>query len=279
MKNFIILIPVILVCVAIWATIKQNKKNKERQKEYQPVLDKMFKERGFGATDIIGTDCKQILNSGWGDDAQVHNIVLSVKNGVVSFFGGGGPPIDGLRATLHTNTTDKKIVFKDTVHKPDWEKLLLKGNFDFYIDGSVDTLFPEKNNKIWFRHLFDIPIENIVEVSGKQIGKNVEVDIECTDRLIKLSSYCKNEAFKIDTINIILDAFGRIVNEGTLSQVKISSINNDIVDIIKEDAKLTVKKQYKVAGAIAGAVVAVGVGAAVSGSRNWSREQTISSIR
>ncbi|MDR0812312.1 MAG: hypothetical protein LBN23_08620 [Paludibacter sp.] len=245
---------------------------KAAPQEYQLMLNEVFKKRGLCPADIMATDCKMIT------PCDKINIVIGIKNGVVSFFGDGKSNwFTPLNRNLLLYSIDKKVLFCDYENSyKSIRKKLLKENYDFCLNRYSDArnLFPKNENK-HFKHLFDVPVEDIVEVSGKDIGENiVELHIECKDRMIKLSPYCKNQATKVDTVNTLIDAFDKII-DNTLSDVKISSINEDIHAIITEDARITSKRENKRAAAIFGAVVGVaaaaGVGAAVLSGKGSRR--------
>ena len=59
------------------------------------------------------------------------------------------------------------------------------------------------------------------------------------------------------------------MENNTLSKTKISTINDEICNAIKEDGKITTKRQLKILGAVAGTALAIGGAAAASGARNW----------
>jgi hypothetical protein len=246
--------------------------NKSAEKTYQPVLENMFKSRDIGSTAIIGTYCKLIEINSLGENVEVQNIVIGVNNGVLSFFGGGDRYekksfyVVQPHTPMSLHTAGKNVAFhcgNVYKNKPSW-KHLLKENHDFYLsvwDCYKNVLFPKDESR-HFKHLFDIPIENLVEVSGKQIGNNVGIQIESSepDRLIKLAPYCDNLAAKIDVANTLLgDFFHKIVKNGSISQTKISIIKDKILDCEQEDIEITAAKQRKAAGKLWGTVVSAGM--------------------
>ena len=239
---------ILVIVIAIRSQLKAN----ERRKEYQPIFVEIFKERGFSATDIIWTNCQYKIK----DYVGVNNIVFGVKNGVLSFFGGGTSMVN-------------------------WRKLL-KENGDFLLsDGSVaKTLFPKHDN-YKFRHLFDIPIHSIENFEGKQKGKEVELLIEYSDdSLGKLLPDCGNVNPNIEIINAIIGAFNKIMENNTLSKTRISIINDEICEAIKEDDDMTRSKQNQqnkqTSGCIGGIfllILSIVTFGAVSGVRNWSNDR------
>ena len=236
------------------------KKAEERKKEYQPLLVNIFKEKGFTATDLIWTNCKQIIRSNR-KEYVVHNIVLGAKNGMLSFFGGG------IGRAGFANE-DKKVAF-GIPHQ--WKKLLKENDDILLSNGFVaQTLFP-KNDEKKFKHLFDIPINSII-IEGEERGKKVELFIEYSGNWITLSPYCNNVTTGIQTANTIIELFGNMVND-TLSYPKIYKANRTLNDAYKEDAKITEKRNLKILGAVVGTTVAIGGLAARSGARNWSKDR------
>ena len=237
------------------------RKAKERKKKYQPIFAEVFKERGFSATDIIWTNCQYKIT----DYVSVNNIIIGVKDETLSFFGGGS-------AMVLFQTKNRKVAFSVELFLP-WKKLL-KENYDLLIsDGkTAKRLFP-KNGQSNFKHLFDISIYDIETVEGKRRGKDVELTIECSDKLIKLLPRCTNMEMKIDIANTMIGAFEKIVTSGTISEMRISQTNEDICDAVKRDGKMTAKRQLKIVGAVVGTAVVIGSVAAGSGIRNWSKDR------
>ena len=251
------------IILMIVIAIRSNKKANERRKEYQPIFDKIFKERGFSATEIIWTNCQYKIK----EYEKVNNIVFGLKNSTLSFFGGGS-------TMVKFEIKDEKVAFYNIAAVPNWRKLI-KENGDFLLsDGSVaKTLFPNNDN-YKFRHLFDIPIHNIEDFEGTQKGKEVELLIEYSeDNFVKLSPVCGNVNPKIEIINEIIGALNKIMENNTLSKAKISTINDKISEAIKEDGRITTKRQLKILGAVVGTAVAIGGAAAASGARNWSKDR------
>jgi len=244
-----------------------NQKENKKRKEYQLIISKIFEERGFSAADIIWT------NSTYKGKEMVYNIVLCVKDGTVSFFGGGS-----MKVKFGTN--DEKVWFGPVGVSGFSQKKLLKEEEDILFCRTIvgNFLFPKNNwlqhdlERKKFKHLFDISVSDIEKVEGKQRIKEIEFIIECSDDLIILSPQCANVDAKIPTVNTLIGAFEKIIN-GTLSNKKISNINCDMIMIDKEDSKITNKRQLKIAGAVLGSAVVIGGIAAASGTKNWSKDR------
>jgi len=240
--------------------IRFRRKAMERRKEYQPVFINMFKEKGLSATDILWTNCKQIIRKNT-REYTINNIVFGVKNDVLSVFGGGS-----FRTIF--GVEDEKIAFGI----PRWKKLLKETDDILLADGyAAKILFPKKEEK-QFKHLFDIPINSIGTIEGRDRGKKIELFIEYFDNLITITPYCANKITAIETINTIIDVFDKMMS-GALSKAKIHKANLTINDAYKQDSKITEKRNLKILGAVVGTAVAIGGVAAASGARNWSKDR------
>jgi len=260
-ERFSVLFAVTIISSYFLIFIHSYQKAKERKKEYQPVLVEIFKKRGFSATDITWTNC-QYKPKNYG---AVNNIVFGVRNGILSFFGGG-------TAMVKFETKDGKGAFSIS-RVLSWRKLLKENDDLFLYDGeTAKRLFPKKEES-QFRHLFDISINEIEDFEGKQIGNKVELLIDCSDNLIKLSPVCNNIDPKIDTVNVLIGALNKIMENNTLSKTKISTINDEINEIINEDGRITGKKQLRTLGKVAGGALLIAGGAAALGARTWSRDR------
>jgi hypothetical protein len=248
----------------------------KRKNKYKHVLNEMFLKRDLHATNIVATYCK--LAVGVTNNEEVNNIVFGLNNGVLSVFGGGKYSKSGFAGHLPIILvfSEQKVAFRyQPYEKLRWKKLL-KEDFEFFLTRCAWSLFP-KNERNHFRHLFDVPVDCILEVSGKQMGKDVEIQIECTDRLIQLVPYCKNEAAKVAIANTIIDDFFRtVINDGVISQIKIAKINNSIPEIATKDVKMTTNRNLKRAAVFTGAVITGAVISAValnrSVNRQWDRD-------
>ena len=248
------------IVLMIVIAIRSHQKAKERKKEYQPMFVNIFKEKGLSSTDIMWTNCKQIIRKNTREYI-VNNIVFGVKNDILSVFGGGS-------WRVNFGVEDEKIAFG----MPKWKRLLKETDDILLSDGFVaKILFPKKEEKK-FKHLFDIPISNIEIIEGKERGKKIELFIEYSDNLVTISPYCNNNITAIETANTIIDVFDKMMN-GTLSKAKIYKANLTINDAFKKDAKITEKRNLKILGAVVGTAVAIGGAAAVSGARNWSKDR------
>lgn len=260
----------VFITLMVVIAIHSQQKTKKRKKEYQPIFSEIFKKRGFSATDIIWTNCRQIIRSNAKDD-KVHNIVLGVKNGMVSFFGGGSQRVN-------FGVENEKVAFYNVV-KPKWKKLLKEAENIILSNGSVaKTFFPKKDEKK-FKHLVDVPIYAIKAVEGKEIGNRTELFIEYSDNLIKISPYCSNINYSIDTANIIIGVFNTILNGG-LSNSKIYRANIAINEASAKDSEMTREltrskqnQRNKQAGGCMGLILSILTLGAVSGARNWSNDR------
>ena len=240
------------------------KKNEEKLKRFRPVLDGIFKERGFSAADIIWTNCRYEEK----DCKPVNNIVIGFNNDVISFFGGG---IEGM---LRFFTKDERVVFCYYDEEFLSKRILQKGyEYDFFLYDSktLNCLFPKKSG---FRHLFDIPINKIESVEGRRIGKEIEFNIECKDdSLIKLSSCCFNVGMKIEITKSLINVFEKLSYKGTISKARISNANHEICNFIKEDGILKIKNQIGMIGTAVDMGVSIIGRAVVSGIKTWSNDR------
>jgi len=124
------------------------------------------------------------------------------------------------------------------------------------------------------KHLFDIPIENIETVGGKQRGNIIELIIERSDdKIIKLSPYCTNVGVQVEIVNTLIDAFGKLLNNGMMTEIQISNTNSEIHDTLKEKEKNADIQALKTIGKVVGGTAIITGGAAALGVRNWSRDR------
>jgi len=249
-----------LIGIGIWYLYK--KKRVKRVGVAQTQLNEILQDKGFSNTDLILT--KGSLSS-TGDFSQMtgldhptFNIAIGVKDGVMSFFGGGYSGV---------------LTIKDNV-------VILDKNFIGKYSRLFEKIFrPKTENRI--RHLFDIPISNITEIVPKQKNRDVVVlDIyEKSDKRTRLCFHYSRilNSLNIALANIILDAFGRILETESISKGKISQINEDIQDALKAGDDLLRKKIFKglstvvLAGAVVGGIALSNAGKDV-GSRFRDKE-------
>ena len=259
------------IILMIVIAIRNQQKAKERKIEYQPIFSDIFKKRGFSATDIIWTNCRQIIRKN-ANDYMIHNIVFGVKNGMVSFFGGGSQRVN-------FGVEDEKVAFY-SIRIPKWKKLLKETEDILLSNGFVAKILFPKKDEIKFKHLVDVPIYAIEAVEGKEIGNRTELFIEySSDNLIKFSPYCSNTNYAIETVNAITDVLDTIL-DGDLSNSKIYRTNLAINEASAKDGEMTRNKQNQqnkqAAGCIGGlfllilSIVTLG---AIGGARNWSNDR------
>jgi hypothetical protein len=261
---------IFLVAVAIFgilAIVITIRKNKERKREYQPIISEIFKKRGFSAVDLIVPYCQCIYRNN-GQETVVNNIVLGVKGEMLSFFGGGSEMVS-------FETKEEKLSFGTVVF---WKKILKEEQDIVLSDGYIAKLLFPKKDKYKFKHLFDIQISDIEIIEAKQREKKIELNIECLHDDIKLIPRSQNVETRIVIANTIIGAFDRMIKNGSLSKREISKLNRETQEILIEDANISGKKFWKGMGAailITGTIVGA---AAVSGARRHSRDMTLSQI-
>jgi len=158
------------------------------------TLNEIFKEKGFSNKELILTEgslsptgnFSQLL----GLEDPTYNILIGIKDGVLSFFGGGH--LGMLTIKNDAVTLNRKLSL---------------------------TLSLIKSKK--FSHLFDIPISNIAEIIPRQKEKSVVVlnIYEKSDKRIRLCFHAQllNE-INIAIANILMDAFERILGTENLSK-------------------------------------------------------------
>ena len=252
--------------VAFVVAFVTSQKANKNLKEYQPVFNEIFKKQGFSATDIICTNCSQIIHKNT-YEYMVHNIVIGVKDNVISFFGGGS-------RRVNFKIGDKKVLFfeKSTTHEDMLNKALRQPEDIVLYDGiTAGVLFSGVNERN-FRHLFDIPIDNLEGIEGMSRDKRIELFIEHSGELLTIAPYCKYNQPATDTANIIVDVFDKIMND-TLSSIKIYKTNIAIHTAHKQDIDIATKAFWGKVGAVVGAAVAIGGAATISGARNHRRDR------
>jgi len=210
--------------------------NKKSGKKEPIQLNEVFQEKGFSNEDLILT-YSAISPTGnfsiWtGVENPTNNIIIGVKNGVLSFFGGG-----------ITMFTDEYVI--------------------------------KNHNKI--RHLFDITISDITEIAPQQKEKGIIIlnIYEKSDRRTRLC-FQQNLGLKelnITLANILMSAFERILETESLSKAKISQINEDMQDALKNAGELLKKRIFKGLSTVVLAGTLIVGGAAVTGVRNWERDR------
>lgn len=203
-------------------------------------LKKTFQDKGFATTELIATrgsiSPTGIFDKWKGLENPIFNIIIGVKDGKLSFFGGG---------YLGMLTVKSGAVAVEKSY--------------------LNVLSVEKKD---FSHLFDIPISEIARIVPTQ-GKNIVIlDIfEKSDKRTRLCfHYMTLDALNIGLANILMGAFEIILETESISNVRISQINEDIQAACKAGNEEALKTILKAAGAIilVGAVVAGATAAAVS---------------
>ena len=188
-------------------------------------LIEILQAKGFTNTELIITEGSisptgNILSSGL--EKPTFNILIGVKDGVLSFFGGG--------------TNCGRFRFKN-------DAVILNDSYN-----RLSTyMFSMRKDEKKYRHLFDILISDIVEISPQQKGKAVILNIyEKSDRRTRLCfHYWSLNELNIVIGNIMMGAFEKIMETGSISKGKISQINEDIYEAIKENTNLLKTKIFK----------------------------------
>ena len=178
------------------------------------TLNEIFRERGFSNTELIPTN-GSISPTGkyssiMGIEKPNYNILIGVKDGILSFFGGGSLGMLKLK--------DGVVMVAPLI-----SNILL---FGFKI---IDRIFlPKENRK--FRHLFDIPISDIAEIVPQQKNNGYIILNICTksNKITKLCFHSLVKAPNILFANIMMDIFEKILRQGSLSMAEISLKNEDI---------------------------------------------------
>ena len=238
----------IWLSIIVWIAVVWWYFHKKKQvKNNQVQLDEIFQEKGFSNTELIlteGTLSPTGNSTLRGVENPTDNILIGVKDGVLSFFGGG--------------YTGKLTIKNDAV--------VLNARAEIMPVGKIIdiSLYPKKDRKI--RHLFDIPISDIAEITPYQKSKNVVVlDIlEKSDKRTMLCfSYWKLKTLNTALANITMSAFEQILETGSISKGKISQINEKIQAACKAGNDEALKIMLKgigtvvlVGGAVAGVTAA-----------------------
>jgi len=245
----------LLLFVALWYFKKKGK---------QTQLDEIFQEKGFSNTELIFTRGSLSPTGNFtssGLEKPTFNILIGVKDGVLSFFGGG---------YLGMLTIENGAV-------------ILNAKADLMpVNKIVNAiLHPKMNNKI--RHLFDMPISDIAEIMPYQKSKDVVVlDIlEKSDKRTRLCfHYWTLKTFNIALANIMMSAFEQILETGSISKGKISQINEKIQDASEAGNDEALRNIFKgistvvlVGGVIAG-VTAAAVSRAGKDIGSYSKSTT-----
>jgi len=216
--------------------------NKKRNAQEETKLNEIFQNRGFSNTELIVTKGSISPTGNFGSlglENPTFNILIGVKDGVLSFFGGEYLG----EVTLKNNA----VIFKKSSITATW--------------------FLKKAKK--FSHLFDIPISDIAEIVPQQKSKNVVIlnIYEKSDKRTKLCfHYWSLNTLNIALANILMDAFEIILETGSISKGRISQINEDIEYACKTKGDDELKRRFfKGVGAVA-LVGAIVTGVAVSRS-------------
>ena len=175
------------------------------------TLNEIFQTKGFSNTELILTGGAISPTGNFtpsGLENPTYNILVGVKDGILSFFGGG---------LINTLTIKNGAV---SLTNP------LKGILGKIIDS---ILHPKKDKEI--KHLFDIPISNIVEIVPQQKNDGYVVLNICekSNKVTKLCfHYWHLKAYNIAVSNILMKVFEEILETRSISKAKISLINEDI---------------------------------------------------
>jgi hypothetical protein len=221
------LIP-LLVCVIVGICYYLYTKKRAEKKQTQ--LNEIFQAKGFSNTELILTEgslsptCNFSQTSGL--ENPTFNVLIGAKDGVLSFFCVGKSG----RFTIKNGAVSlsKKFVYLPFI--------------DFFF---IDNLILKEKK---FRHLFDIPVSNIVKIVPQQKEKWVVVlNIhEKSGKITMLCFHCQllNE-LNIAFTNILMEAFEIIFKTESISKEEIFRINKDIQDAKEEGKVLLGKKLFK----------------------------------
>jgi len=235
----------ILIGVVIWVIYKIT-----RGKGEQSRLDEIFQEKGFSNTELIFT--KGSLSptgnfTSMGLEKPTFNILIGVKDGVLSFFGGGYLGM----LTIENGT------------------VVLNAKAEIMPVGKIvdAILHPKMDKKI--RHLFDIPISDIAEIVPQQKSKDVLI-LNIYEKSDKRTRLCFHYSKILNSLNIalakiLMDAFAQILETGSISKGKISQINEDVEYALKNGDEEIMRKFFKGIAAVA-LPLAIVTGVAVSRS-------------
>ena len=210
------------------------------------TLNEIFRERGFSNTELIFTGGSISPTGNYssilGVEKPNYNILIGVKDGILSFFGGG-------------YTGMLKIKDNAVTLAPLISSILL---FGLKI---IDGIFLPKENKK-FRHLFDIPISDITEIVPQQKNNGYVVLNICekSGKITKLCFHCLVKAPNILFANIMMRTFEEILETGSISKTKISLINEDMQEAIRlANAKALGAMVKGISTVVLASVIVVGV--------------------
>ena len=239
-----------LLSLVLWYFFKKKLKGKTetQSSDTQIQVSEIYQGKGFSNTELIVTHGSISPTGDFGSmglDDPTYNILIGVKNGILSFF--GGEQLGEFIVKNNACTFQKK---------PASETFLFKK--------------PKK-----FSHLFDIPISDIAEIVPRQKGKNVVIlnIYEKSDNRTRLCfHYAGLNELNIALANILMDAFGRILETESISKGIITQINEDIEDALKEGNALFKKKVFKGISTVVLVGAIIGVGAVGAANRMGDRQ-------
>jgi predicted Holliday junction resolvase-like endonuclease len=137
------------------------------------------------------------------------------------------------------------------------------------------------SHKIWFLQPFNIKhLFNIEKSTIEEIDSSVNsLLLYANGKMLKFNINSKYPESGEAVVRLVVERLIAYCTNGDLTSAKNIIINEKISDIMKEDAIAKAKANLKIAGAIVGGIVAIGVGSAVgSAASNWKRDVTLSSI-
>ena len=263
-KIFIVL-PIILGVIVIRHIVR---KDKARTKKSQPIFNEIFKQQGFSATDVICTNCYQIIRRNTYEYI-VHNVVIGVKDNTLSFFGGGSKRVG-------CGIIDKKILFfdNDSEYYFDWMGRRTIGQPEDMLLFDVRTarvIFPKAEEKK-FRYLFDIPIDNIESIEGMERSQRIEIFIEHSGELLTLVPYCKNSVMALETANTICVTLEDVM-KNTLASTKIYKTNLAITNTFEKDKEIRRQEKLGMIRKVVSGTILVGGAATGAGFYNWKKDR------
>jgi hypothetical protein len=210
------------------------------------TLNEIFQTKGFSNTELILTGGSISPTGNYssilGIEKPNYNILIGVKDGRLSFFGGGSLGMLKIKDNAVTLAPLISSIFL----------------FGFKI---IDRIFLPKENRR-FRHLFDIPISDITEIVPQQKNNGYVVLNICekSEKITKLCFHCLVKAPNILFANIMMDIFEKILRQGSLSKAEISLINEDIQEANELANKKILTAMFKgISTVVLASAIVVGV--------------------